>query len=297
MINALTVDVEEYFDASEVRQSSRLADFSVLPSRVEMQTRAVLEILSRRGIRATFFVVGAVAERCPQIVREIVSAGHEIGCHSHTHRLVYELTPDEFRRDTLRAVKAIQDACGETPRIYRAPSYSITVQSYWALEILVECGFTHDSSIYPIYHDRYGIPGFQRHAHIVQTAAGPIYEIPIATVRLSSDTVSPVGGGGYLRLLPYCYTAAGIRRINREDRQPACIYFHPWELDNDQPRIARGVLARLRTYTGLRGMTAKLNQMITDFRFDAVRAVYPPPVITPIVSAEPAGVHAYATGL
>jgi polysaccharide deacetylase family protein (PEP-CTERM system associated) len=275
MLNALTVDVEEYFHPTEVRSSADLSQWTLLPSRLEQQTKVVLELLERHQVRATFFILGWVADHRPGVVRQIANAGHEIGCHSYAHELIYDLTPQIFRRETERAVRAIEGACGATPRVYRAPSYSITEHSLWALEILVECGFTHDSSIYPIYHDRYGIPGFGRHAQTLQTPSGPILEIPIATVQLSADRVAPVGGGGYLRLLPYCYTAAGLRRINNTEKQPACIYFHPWELDTEQPRLARGVVARLRTYSGLKSVSGKLERLVGDFRFSTVGEVYP----------------------
>src|SRR5262249_45274762 len=156
-------------------------------------------------------------------------------------------------RDSCRAIAAIEQACGVTPQAYRAPSYSITRETLWALEILAECGFLFDSSIYPIDHDRYGIPGFERHAHVIQTPSGPIKEIPIATVELWNGQIAPIGGGGYLRLLPCRYIAAGIRRLNRKEGQPACIYFHPWEIDPQQPRLASARVARFRTYTGMRG--------------------------------------------
>ena len=144
----------------------------------------------------------------------------------------------------------------------------------WALEILVEEGFVCDSSIYPIAHDRYGIPGSPRYAYVIETPSGPIREIPIATVKLSNDEVAPIGGGGYLRLLPYRYTSAGIRRLNRDENQPACIYFHPWEIDPDQPRLAAGLIARVRTYTGVRGMANKLDRLLTDFQFSTLSHVY-----------------------
>jgi polysaccharide deacetylase family protein (PEP-CTERM system associated) len=232
-------------------------------------------MLERHHTAGTFFIMGWVAESHPDLIREIAQAGHEIGCHSYAHQLVYRMTPSEFRRDTEQARRAIEDACGVTPKTYRAPSYSITARSLWALEVLVECGFTHDSSIYPISHDRYGIPGFGRHVQTIHTASGPIVEAPIATVKLGDGRVVPVGGGGYLRLLPYCYTAAGIRRINEREDQPACIYFHPWELDPYQPRLSLGLISRLRTYTGLRGMASKLDRLMTDFRFSTMAKVYP----------------------
>jgi polysaccharide deacetylase family protein (PEP-CTERM system associated) len=274
MLNALTIDVEEYFHPTEVQAAVDQSRWAALPSRVEDQLSQVLRLLDARRTKATFFVLGWVAERNPRAIQKIVAAGHEIGCHSHTHQLVYSLTPQEFRRDTRRAVAAIEDACGVTPRVYRAPSYSITRESMWALEVLVEEGFVCDSSIYPIAHDRYGIPGSPRYAHVIETPAGPIREFPIATAKLSNDFVAPIGGGGYLRLLPYRYTSAGIRRLNRDENQPACIYFHPWEIDPDQPRLAAGLIARIRTYTGVKGMSRKLDRLLTEFQFSTLSHVY-----------------------
>jgi len=279
LTNILTIDLEEYFHPTEVQRVLPPDRWASLPSRVEPQTDWILELLDRRSARATFFVLGWVAERCPSLVRRIAAAGHEIGCHSYAHQLVYDLTPEQFRRDTVRALEAIHSAIAGVARspvrAYRAPSYSITSRSLWALEILGACGIRCDSSIYPIAHDRYGIPGFARHAHALQTPAGPILEVPIATAQLSHGAVAPVGGGAYLRLLPYRYTAAGIRRINSQDRQPACVYFHPWEIDPDHPRLAAGFASRLRTYTGLRGMKRKLERLVSDFRFSALESVYP----------------------
>jgi len=274
MRNTISVDVEEYFHPTEVEKYVHADQWTSLPSLVEPQTRRILDIFDRHLVKGTFFVLGWVAERQPALVREIAARGHEIACHSFWHRLVYDLTPVEFREDTLRAVRAIEDASGITPRAYRAPSYSITQRSMWALEILAECGFTHDSSIYPIKHDRYGIPGFGRHARTLSTPSGLIVEVPIATVELSGQVIAPVGGGAYLRLLPYRYTAAGIRRINHHDQQPACMYFHPWELDPEQPRLASGWISRLRTYGGLRSMEAKLERLLSEFEFSTLIAIY-----------------------
>jgi polysaccharide deacetylase family protein (PEP-CTERM system associated) len=271
--NILTIDVEEYFHPTEIQAFINQDQWPALPSRVEWQVHLILNMLEERGVKATFFILGWLADRQPGLIRAIAARGHEIGCHSYAHRLVYDLSPAEFRADTLRAAAVIADASGVSPRAYRAPSYSITRQSFWALEILIECGFTHDSSIYPIAHDRYGIKGFERHAHVLQTPSGPIREVPIATVKLANGRIAPVGGGGYLRLLPYRYTAAGIRRMNRAERQPACIYFHPWEIDPEQPRLAEGLIARLRTYTGLARMRRKLERLLSEFRFGSLNAV------------------------
>jgi len=277
MLNALTVDVEEYFHATEVQNSISEKSRASLPSRIEFQLHKTLNLLERKNVSATFLVLGWVAEHYPNLVREIAAAGHEIGCHSYAHRLVYDLSPAEFRSDTLRAVHAIEDACGFTPRIYRAPSYSITRKSMWALEVLVECGFTHDSSIFPISHDRYGIPGFDRRPHRITTPSGSILEVPVATVALARNNVLPIGGGGYLRLLPYRYFSAGIRRANQSKKLPVCLYFHPWELDPDQERLPLGLISRLRTYSGLAGMQEKIERLLDEFTFSNMSAVYPCP--------------------
>jgi polysaccharide deacetylase family protein (PEP-CTERM system associated) len=286
--NVLTVDVEEYFHPAEVQTAVPEARWDALPWRLHEQIPRLLELLERRRTRATFFVLGWVAERQPGLVRSIAAAGHEIGCHSYAHHMVGSLSRRAFRRDTERAVWAIEQACGMRVRVYRAPSYSITRDTMWALETLVESGFTHDSSIYPIPHDRYGIPGFLRRTQTLNTPAGPIIEVPIATVRLG-HSVAPVGGGGYLRLLPYCYTAAGIRRINHDDAMPACVYVHPWEIDAEQPRLASGSIARMRTYTGLGGMLAKIERLLCDFDFAPLGEVYPQPEVIPRSIAALAG--------
>jgi polysaccharide deacetylase family protein (PEP-CTERM system associated) len=286
MRNIFSVDLEDYFHPTEV--STGESDWSRFAARIQIGTNFLLDLLAEHRTRATFFVLGWIADNQPELVRRIADAGHEIGCHSYHHKLVYSLTPQEFKSDTLRAIRVIEDACGVRPKLYRAPSYSIVSRSLWALEILADLGFTHDSSIYPIVHDRYGVPGFRRHAHTIHTHSGPILEVPIATVRLSIKQVTPVGGGGYLRLFPYRYTAAGIRHINRVEQKPACIYTHPWEVDPHQPRVTKGVISRIRTYGGVGTMQGKLKQMFQDFRFSAVGDVYPFPAVS-VVSAACAG--------
>jgi polysaccharide deacetylase family protein (PEP-CTERM system associated) len=275
VVNAFSVDLEDYFHPTEV--ASGPEDWEHFAPRIDIGTNLLLDLLAEHHTRATFFILGWVADHHPALVRRIAAAGHEIGCHSYHHQLVFNMTPSEFREDTARAMRSIADSCGISPKLYRAPSYSIVSRNFWALDVLAGLGFTHDSSIYPIVHDRYGIPGFPRHAHPITTASGTIIEVPIAAVRLSPEKVTPVGGGAYLRLFPYRYTAAGIRKINNADQQPACIYVHPWELDPDQPRMANGVISRLRTYTGLRGMGRKLTRLFRDFEFSSMGAVYPHP--------------------
>lgn len=283
MVNVLSIDVEDYFHPSEL--GGNVSSWTGYPPRVDVGLSFLLDLLADRQVRATFFVLGWVAMRHAHLIRKIAEAGHEIGCHSQTHRLVYRLTPGEFHRDTSDAVKAIEDATGVTPRMYRAPSYSVTSNSLWALEILASCGFTHDSSIYPIVHDRYGIPGFPRHASYMATPSGGILEVPVATVQLG-NRVMPVGGGAYMRLFPYRYMAAGLRRINSQENQPACLYLHPWELDPNQPRLTRRMISRLRTYTGLQGMRRKLTRLLDDFAFAALTDVFPVPSAAQIARME-----------
>jgi polysaccharide deacetylase family protein (PEP-CTERM system associated) len=279
MLNAITIDVEEYFHPTEVQKSVDLESWKHLPSRVEGQVLRILELLDSKQTKATFFILGWVAEHHPRVAQAIVAAGHEIGCHSYAHQLVYKLTPKQFLDDTRRAVAAIEDACGVSPKSYRAPSYSITSGTLWALDILVSEGFIQDSSIYPISHDRYGIPGYNRHSHIIDTPSGRLQEVPIATSKSAHGRLSPVGGGAYLRLLPYRYTAAGIRRLNQVEGEAACIYFHPWEIDVDQPRLAQGLISRMRTYTGLKSMYGKVSRLLTDFQFSTMQIAYAPQAI------------------
>lgn len=245
----VSVDVEDYFHAesfSDVVERSRWDSYT---SRVEANTRRLLELLAKLNVHATFFVLGWVAERFPGLVREIAAGGHELGCHSYWHRLIYKLDPAEFREDTRRAKDVIEQISGEPVRGYRAPTYSVVDGSLWALEILSELGFSYDSSIVPIHHDRYGIPDAPRAPFRFQTPSGSMTEFPITTFRLAGHNL-PVGGGGYLRLLPQIYTRLGLQRVQREGL-PSVIYIHPWEIDPDQPRLAGRLSSRLRHYTNL----------------------------------------------
>ena len=247
--NAMTVDVEDYFHAevfSGVVDRSRWDSYA---SRVEGNTRRLLELLGDLNLHGTFFVLGWVAERFPGLVREIAAGGHELACHSYWHRLIYKLDPAEFREDTRRAKNVIEQAAGQPVYGYRAPTYSVIDRSVWALEILAELGFTYDSSIYPIRHDRYGMPGAPRSPFRFQTPSGPMTEFPITTFRLAGHNM-PVGGGGYLRLLPRLYTHMGLKRVQKEG-VPIVIYIHPWEVDPEQPTLPVGLKSRLRHYTNL----------------------------------------------
>ena len=213
-----------------------------------------------------------MAERFPELVRRIHRDGHELASHSYDHGLVYDTTPEGFAQDLRRAKAAIEDAAGVEIHGYRAPSYSITERSLWALDVLVAEGYHYDSSIYPIRHDRYGIPSWPRHIHRVNRPGGSIWELPGSTIS-RIGTNFPIGGGGYFRLLPYWWTRAGISSVNRTEGKPAIFYLHPWEVDPDQPRIRAGALSRLRHYYNLGKTEERLRRLLGEFRFGRVADV------------------------
>jgi polysaccharide deacetylase family protein (PEP-CTERM system associated) len=269
MKNALTFDVEDYFHVSAFAGNVDRANWETLPSRVEANTDRILEALEAQGCHGTFFVLGWVGQHFPQIVRKIAAQGHEIACHSNEHRKVFDLSPEEFRADTLKAKQILEDTSGKSVQGYRAPSFSITRRSLWALGILLELGFTYDSSIFPVRHPNYGIPDAPRFPFQIKTASGRITEFPMTTLNWGGKR-SPLAGGAYLRFLPYSYTRWGIHYVNQNEAQPVCVYLHPWELDPEQPRVNASATSRLRHYLGLRGTPEKLKRLLADFEFGPV---------------------------
>jgi polysaccharide deacetylase family protein (PEP-CTERM system associated) len=266
MKNAFTIDLEDYYHVSAFAEHVDKDEWHTRASRVEANTDKILDLLDAAQRRATFFVLGWVAQKEPKLIRRIAERGHEIACHSLEHRLVDSMSRAEFREDTRRAVRLLEDAAGTPVRGYRAPSFSITPQSFWAFEVLAEQGFTYDSSIFPVRHINYGIPDAPRAPYRIDTPAGALVEFPMPTLEIAGRR-SPLGGGAYLRLLPYWYTRWGIRFLNERERKPVCVYVHPWELDPEQPRM-RGVLtSRLRHYIGLRGTQRKMANLLRDFEF------------------------------
>ncbi len=272
MVNALTIDVEEYFHPNAMDAAILPEQWDTLPHRVERNTLRMLDLLSEHDVRATFFVLGWVAERWPRLVTEIAGRGHEVACHGYAHRLVYKLGPEKFRADVSRGKRILEDCLGAPVRGFRAASYSIVASTLWALDIVIEEGFQYDSSIFPVHHDIYGIPGFSRFPTRVRCASGEILEIPPSTIRLFGRNL-PVAGGGYFRLLPYWVTRWSIDRINRHDQRPAMVYVHPWEFDVDQPRIKSGRMSQLRQYTNLRETEPKLRRLLRECRFAPIRDV------------------------
>lgn len=277
MINALTIDVEDYFHVTAFERHIKPDEWDTYPLRVEDNTLRILDMLDEFALRATFFVLGWVAERLPALVKEIHRRGHEIACHGYGHQLIYRLSPQEFRKDVSRAKNILEGLCGEPVQGYRAPSYSITAKSLWALDVLVEEGFSYDSSIFPISHDIYGIPGGKRFPHTISTHAGKIQEFPISTFALNFGVWKPsvpIAGGGYLRLFPAHLVARAIQGINAREKQPAVVYFHPWEIDPHQPRIRAGLKSRFRHYLNLQRMELKIRYLLSSsLRFSPVRDV------------------------
>jgi polysaccharide deacetylase family protein (PEP-CTERM system associated) len=266
IINAMTIDVEDYFHVSAFDGIVPRHQWEQLESRVVGNTQRLLDIFTEYRVCGTFFVLGWVAERHPSLVRQIKDRGHEIASHGYGHRLVYDQMPAAFREDVRRSKSLLEDASGGPVLGYRAPSFSITARSLWALDILIEEGYVYDSSIFPIRHDRYGIPTSPRHPYALTRGGRRLIEAPGSTTTLGPLNL-PIGGGGYFRILPYQWTRWGIGRVNRSEGRPAIFYLHPWEIDPDQPRINAGLLGRFRHYRNLDRTETRLRQLLSDFRF------------------------------
>ena len=264
--NALTVDVEDYFQVSAFANSIDQKEWDDHPLRVENNTHRLLDLFDECQLKATFFILGWVAERKKELVLEIARRGHEVACHGYSHQLVYNQTPDVFQEETVRAKNILEDIIQQQVRGYRAASYSITEKSLWALDILAESGFVYDSSIFPVRHDRYGMPDTPEHPYRLKTPAGhSIIEFPLSTAKIINYRL-PVAGGGYFRLYPYWLSRMGLRQINRQQK-PFIFYLHPWEIDPDQPKIAASWFSRFRHYNNLDKCESRLRNLTADFQF------------------------------
>ncbi len=273
--NAMSVDVEEHFQVGAFENVVDRSDWPDYRSRVAANTRRSLDMFEAHGVKATFFTLGWVAERAPDLIRDIVERGHEIASHGYAHDRVHSFTPDEFRADLRKAKALIEDAAGTEVIGYRAPSFSIGKANKWALDILAEEGYRYSSSVAPIQSDHYGWPEAPRFSH--QPVSGSdMIEIPVTTVEYMGRRMA-CGGGGFFRLLPYGFSTWAIDRVNRIERQPTLFYFHPWEIDPEQPRIAGAPLkSRIRHYTNLDVMQAKLEKLLKRFRYDRMDRVFLP---------------------
>lgn len=270
MLNAFTIDVEDWFQVSAFAGVIRPQDWDTLECRVERNVDLLLDALDERAVKATFFTLGWVADRYPQMVRRIVRQGHELASHGYGHARIHEMQPRDFRDDVRRAKEVLESISGQEILGYRAPSFSIGPRSLWALDILKDTGHRYSSSIYPIKHDLYGMPDAPRFAH----DRNGLLEVPASSVRWLNRNW-PASGGGYFRLLPYALSRASLQKISAQDQQPVVFYCHPWEIDPGQPRVSRApIKSKIRHYVNQGSMLAKIKKLLADFSWAPMRTVY-----------------------
>lgn len=273
MLNALSVDVEDYFQVEAFAGKISRAEWQSFTTRVEHNTARILELFDEHDAKATFFVLGWVGKRYPGLVREIAARGHEVGCHGFHHERLPRLTARQFRADLRDALDCLTDQAQQPVRCYRAPSFSIIRSTLWAFDVLAEEGFTCDSSVFPVRHDLYGIPDAPRFPYWHKTPQGnSIFEFPPSTMRVMNSNIG-IAGGGYLRFVPYALTKWAVRRLNNKEGHPAMVYFHPWEIDPAQPRIKAPLCSRVRHYTRLNAMEEKIKRLLEDFRFTTLSEI------------------------
>lgn len=290
MLNALTIDVEDYYQVSGFESQIQFEQWPNYESRVVGNTWRLLELLHFHKVKATFFILGWIAERYPQVVMAIRQEGHEVASHGYRHRLVYNMSREEFSEDTKRSKNILEDLTGVRVIGYRAASYSVVPRTLWALDILQELGFEYDSSIFPILHDRYGIPGAPRFPYFHSLSEGrKILEFPLSTVQLFGRNL-PIAGGGYFRLFPYSFIRWGIGQINRRENAPAIIYLHPWEIDPNQPKLDGSRLSRFRHYVNLEKTESRLKRLLHDFQFGTLQNLR-----EKMTSRNPSGVQSTVT--
>ena len=278
LTNALTIDVEDYFQVSAFAPYIRRQDWDARECRIERNVGRILELLAERQVHATFFTLGWIAERYPQLVRRIVEGGHELASHGYGHERASDLTPAAFAQDIQRSKALLEDLGGAPVLGYRAPSFSIGLSNLWAFDQLARAGYRYSSSIYPIKHDHYGMPDSPRFAYRV--GAG-LLEIPVTTLRVGKRNL-PSSGGGYFRLLPYALSRWMLRKVNRDDREPAIFYFHPWEIDVGQPRIeGLDAKTRFRHYVNISRTERRLQQLLQDFRWGRMDQIFLPGASAP----------------
>ena len=273
IVNAITVDVEDYFQVSAFEPYIKRNDWDATPSRVERNTNRILDIFDNCGVKSTFFTLGWVAERYPGLIKRLVAEGHELASHGYSHVRVPCQTREEFRDDIVRTRKLLEDIGGCRVSGYRAASFSINSNTLWALDELQEAGYRYSSSIYPIHHDIYGMPTAPRFS-FYPNGKGGLLEVPITTLSIMNQRL-PSGGGGYFRLLPYFISRWSLKRVNRKDRQPCVFYFHPWEIDPEQPR-PQGLAAktRFRHYVNLKRMESRLVSLLGEFHWDRMDRIF-----------------------
>jgi polysaccharide deacetylase family protein (PEP-CTERM system associated) len=268
----MSVDIEDWFQVGAFENVIARASWETLPSRVERNSDAVLELFAEAGVKATFFTLGWVADRHPALIRRFADAGHEVASHGWDHQRVFNFEPQAFRADIRRARAAIEAASGKRIEGYRAPSFSIDARTPWAHEILAEEGYSYSSSVAPVAHDHYGWPEAPRFL-FKPVAGSELVEMPVTTVEIAGRRLA-AGGGGFFRMLPYRFSSWAVERVNEEERRPAAFYFHPWEIDPDQPRVRAAPLrSRLRHYSRLDAMRGKMAKLLGDFSWDTTASV------------------------
>jgi len=276
IINAMTVDVEDYFHVSAFEKTIDKADWKTMPLRVETNTYRLLELFEKHRVKSTFFTLGWVAEQCPNLIKAIVDQGHELASHGFAHQRITEMTKDNFVADVLQSKNILEQLSGTEVIGYRAPSFSLNDTNTWVYEKLIELGFQYSSSTYPIEHDLYGVPNWPRFMNERQESFNgqKIIEIPIPTLRKNSVNTG-IGGGGYFRLYPYWLSKRRIDKFHQQEKQPYSFYFHPWEIDPDQPRVKEAPLkSKFRHYVNLSRMEGKLEQLLKDYQWDTMKSVY-----------------------
>lgn len=295
LLNAFSVDVEDYFQVAALASAIPRESWPTQEYRVEANTEVILQLCEESRVRGTFFILGWVAEKSPNLVKRIANAGHEIACHGFSHQLIYRQTPEVFREETLRAKHFLEDVIGKPVTGYRAASFSITRESMWALDVLIDAGFQYDSSVFPIHHDRYGIPGAAPEpGRIMAPSKRTLVEFPMSAAKFFGVQV-PVSGGGYFRILPYWVTRAGLKQINEKAGRPFTFYLHPWEVDPEQPRVKVGALSRFRHYTNLHRCEARLRRVLSDFRFGTMSQVLEQRELLPTTLSKRASLEAVAS--
>jgi len=272
IVNAMTVDVEDYFHVEAFARTINRRDWDGLPCRVERNTDKLLEEFAAAGVKATFFTLGWVAERHPALVRRIVDQGHELASHGNVHMRADKQTPAEFRADVRQAKRTLEDAGGAPVRGYRAATFSIGERNWWAYDILATEGYAYSSSVFPVRHDLYGVPDAPRTPFRI--GSSKLIELPLTTVRVFERNL-PCAGGGYFRLLPYGFSRWAMRRVNDKDQNPCIFYLHPWEIDPEQPRQTQAPLkSRLRHYTNLARTQGRLRRILREFRWARMDEVF-----------------------
>jgi len=276
IINAMTVDVEDYFHVSAFENTINKSDWNNMPLRVEKNTYRLLELFEKHGVKSTFFTLGWVAERCPNLIKAIVEQGHELASHGFAHQRITEMSKDDFVADVVKSKNILEQLSGKEVIGYRAPSFSLNDTNTWVYAKLIKLGFQYSSSTYPIQHDLYGVPNWPRFIYKRSESVNgkKILEIPIPTLR-NNDVNTGIGGGGYFRLYPYWLSKRRIDKFHQQEKQPYSFYFHPWEIDPDQPRVKEAPLkSKFRHYINLSRMEGKLDKLMKDYQWDTMKSVY-----------------------